>query len=272
MPSVNKQEAFFFSFEPMVLTDTHTHLYYEADEVLRNAMMQRCLDNQITRLFLPNVDAASVPMVADLVKSYPQNCFPMLGLHPCSVTKNWETELQTIKELWNNNQRIYAVGEIGIDLYWEQSLLAEQQEAFRAQIKWAKEANLPIVIHCRAAFNEVFSMLKEEHDEKLRGIFHCFSGTLEQANQIIELGFYLGIGGVVTYKNAGLDKVVQQISPEYLVLETDSPYLPPVPFRGKPNESAYLTYIAQKVADLHQQPVEKIAETTTLNSEKIFKI
>jgi len=256
----------------MVLTDTHTHLYYETDEAERNAMMLRCLDNQITRLFLPNVDAASVPMVLDLVKAYPQNCFPMLGLHPCSVTKNWEAELQAIKDQWDHKQKYYAVGEIGIDLYWEQNLLEEQQQAFRTQIQWAKEAGLPIVIHCRAAFNEVFSILKEEHDENLRGIFHCFSGDLEQANQIIELGFYLGIGGVVTYKNAGLDKVVQQISPEHLVLETDSPYLPPVPFRGKPNESAYLTYIAQKIADLHQQPVATIAETTTRNSEKIFGI
>ncbi|MVN21495.1 TatD family hydrolase [Mucilaginibacter arboris] len=256
----------------MVLTDTHTHLYYEADEAARNAMMQRCLDNQITRLFLPNVDAASVPMIADLVKTYPQYCFPMLGLHPCSVTKNWETELQAVKESWDNNQKIYAVGEIGIDLYWEQNLLKEQQKAFSTQINWAKEANLPIVIHCRAAFNEVYSILKEESSSNLRGIFHCFSGDLEQANQIIELGLYLGIGGVVTYKNAGLDKVVQQIGLEHLVLETDSPYLPPVPFRGKPNESAYLTYIAQKVADLHQQPVKKIAEITTLNSEKVFGI
>ncbi|MGI4751787.1 MAG: TatD family hydrolase [Janthinobacterium lividum] len=255
----------------MVLTDTHTHLYYQVDKAARNAMMQRCFDQQITRLFLPNVDAASVPMVADLVKAYPQNCFPMMGLHPCSVTQNWETELQAIKEIWGD-QKYYAVGEIGIDLYWAQDLLAEQQAAFRTQITWAKEANLPIVIHCRAAFNEVFSILKEEHDEKLRGIFHCFSGDLEQANQIIKMGFFLGIGGVVTYKNAGLDKIVQQVDPKYLVLETDSPYLPPVPFRGKPNESAYLTYIAQKIADLHQLPVEKIAEITTLNSEKIFGI
>lgn len=256
----------------MVLTDTHTHLYYEEDAAKRGLQMQRCLDNQVSRLFLPNVDAASVPMVSNLVETYPQNCFPMLGLHPCSVTKNWETELETIKKFWNDNQKIYAVGEIGIDLYWEQSLLEEQQEAFRTQIRWAKEASLPIVIHCRAAFNEVYSILKEEHDEKLRGIFHCFSGDLEQANQIIALGFYLGIGGVVTYKNAGLDKVVQQISLEHLVLETDSPYLPPVPFRGKPNESSYLTYIAQKVADLHQLPLEKIAEITTRNSEKVFGI
>ncbi|WP_299290943.1 TatD family hydrolase [uncultured Mucilaginibacter sp.] len=256
----------------MVLTDTHTHLYYETDANAQKAMVQRCLDKQITRLFLPNVDAASVPMVAELVKTYPQNCFPMLGLHPCSVTKNWEAELETIKAFWNQKQKIYAVGEIGIDLYWAQDLLAEQQQAFRTQIKWAKEASLPIVIHCRNAFDEVYAILKEEHDEKLRGIFHCFSGDLQQANQIIELGFYLGIGGVVTYKNAGLDKVVQQISLEHLVLETDSPYLPPVPFRGKPNESSYLTYIAQKVADLHQQPIEMIAETTTFNSKKIFGV
>lgn len=256
----------------MVLTDTHTHLYYETDLAEQKAMMQRCLDNQIMRLFLPNVDAASVPMVAALVNAYPQNCFPMLGLHPCSVTKNWETELETIKALWNQDQKIYAVGEIGIDLYWAQDLLVEQQKAFRTQIRWAKEALLPIVIHCRNAFDEVYEILQEEHDDKLRGIFHCFLGGLQQANQIIELGFYLGIGGVLTYKNSGLDKVVQQISLEHLVLETDSPYLPPVPFRGKPNESAYLTYIAQKVADLHQQPVEMIAETTTFNAEKIFGI
>lgn len=256
----------------MVLTDTHTHLYYETDEAARKAMMQRCLDKQITRLFLPNVDAGSVPMITNLVEKYPQNCFPMLGLHPCSVGRNWETELETIKRLWNNHQKIYAVGEIGIDLYWEQSLLAEQQQAFRTQINWAKEANLPIVIHCRAAFNEVYMILKEEHSDKLRGIFHCFSGDSEQARKIIDLGFYLGIGGVVTYKNAGLDKVVQQINPEHLVLETDSPYLPPVPYRGKPNESSYLTYIALKIADLHQLSVEKIAEITTRNSEKIFGI
>lgn len=256
----------------MFLTDTHTHLYYETDTARQKEMMQRCLNQQITRLFLPNVDADSVAMVAALVQDFPQNCFPMLGLHPCSVTKNWKTELENIKASWNQNQKVYAIGEIGIDLYWAQDLLAEQQEAFRTQIKWAKEASLPIVIHCRNAFNEVYEILKEEHDGKLRGIFHCFSGDLQQANQIIKLGFYLGIGGVVTYKNAGLDKVVQQISLEHLVLETDSPYLPPVPFRGKPNESAYLTYIAQKVADLHQQPVEIIAETTTLNSEKIFGI
>lgn len=256
----------------MVLTDTHTHLYYETDEVAQNAMIQRCLDNQITRLFLPNVDAASVPMVTALAGKYPKHCFPMLGLHPCSVTKNWETELEQIKSLHNNKQKIYAVGEIGIDLYWAQNLLEAQQQAFRTQILWAKEANLPIVIHCRAAFNEVYAILKEEHDEKLKGIFHCFSGDLTQANQMIELGFYLGIGGVVTYKNAGLDKVVQQISLEHLVLETDSPYLPPVPFRGKPNESSYLTYIAQKIADLHQQSVEKIAEITTRNSEIVFGI
>lgn len=256
----------------MVLTDTHTHFYYETDAAKQKEMMQRCLDQQITRLFLPNVDAASVPMVAQLVQNYPQNCFPMLGLHPCSVAKNWETELETIKSSRNQNQKIYAIGEIGIDLYWAQDLLAEQQQAFRTQIRWAKEVSLPIVIHCRNAFDEVYAILKEEHDEKLRGIFHCFSGDLQQAKQIIELGFYLGIGGVVTYKNAGLDKVVQQISLEHLVLETDSPYLPPVPFRGKPNESAYLTYIAQKIADLHQQPVEMIAETTTFNSKKIFGV
>ena len=256
----------------MILTDTHTHIYYCNESTDTNTLVARALENDVKRMFLPNVDAASVPMIADLVKKYPQNCFPMLGLHPCSVTKNWWDELAEIRTLWDKNSKIYAVGEIGIDLYWEQHLLAEQQAAFRAQIAWAKEAKLPIVIHCRNAFNEVYQILKEEHDQDLRGIFHCFSGDITQANQIIELGFYLGIGGVVTYKNAGLDKVVAQINPQNIVLETDAPYLPPVPFRGKANESAYLTYIAQKIADLYAIPIEQLAEITTFNSEKIFKI
>ena len=255
----------------MVLTDTHTHLYYETDPGALAALMQRSLDNEVTRLFLPNVDVASIPLVMNLAALYPQNCFPMLGLHPCDVKETYKEELASINAAIPA-QKIYAIGEIGIDLYWDKTTLVKQIEAFEIQINWAKNLNLPIVIHCRDAFEEVYAVLLKHRDEKLRGIFHCFTGTLEQAHKIIELGFYLGIGGVVTYKNAGLDAVVAQIPLENLVLETDSPYLPPVPFRGKPNESSYLVHIAQKVADLHQISIEELARITTENSTKIFGI
>jgi TatD DNase family protein len=255
----------------MVLTDTHTHLYYETVDTKRHALMQRCFDNGVTRLFLPNVDAASVPLMADLLDAYPANCFAMLGLHPCSVKEDWEHQLALIQPALHQH-KIYAIGEIGIDLYWDKTLLAEQVQAFRLQIKWAKQLKLPIVIHCRDAFNEVYDVLLQEQDEHLRGIFHCFAGTLEQAEKVIALGFYLGIGGVVTYKNAGLDKILPQIDLKHIVLETDSPYLTPVPYRGKPNESSYLTYIAQKVAELHQITVEEVANTTTENSKRIFGV
>lgn len=255
----------------MVLTDTHTHQYYDTNTEVRSAQMQQCFDSGISRLFLPNVSAESVSLISSMVDAYPQNCFAMLGLHPCDVKPDWQQQLELIKSS-GSSLKIYAIGEIGIDLYWDTTHLKEQQEAFRQQIAWAKSLSLPIVIHCRNAFDEVYEILQQEHDEKLRGIFHCFSGTVEQAQKIIDLGFYLGIGGVVTYKNGGLDKVVAQLELKNLVLETDAPYLTPVPYRGKPNKSAYLIYVAQKIADLHQTNVEHVAEITTRNSEIIFGI
>ncbi|WP_423148583.1 TatD family hydrolase [Rubrolithibacter danxiaensis] len=255
----------------MILTDTHTHLYYETDPLKRDELMQRCLQKNITRLFLPNVDSASIALIEELTEKYPENCFPMLGLHPCDVKENFEEELQHIHRKINE-LKIYAIGEIGIDLYWDKSTLQLQQNAFRTQINWGKELGLPIVIHCREAFDEVYALLTEEKDDRLFGIFHCFTGTIEQAEKIINLGFYLGIGGVVTYKNSGLDKVVAALSLENIVLETDSPYLTPVPFRGKSNESSYLTYIAEKIAYLHQTSIEEVARITTENSKKIFSI
>ena len=233
--------------------------------------MERCKSNHVERLFLPNVDADSVAKVFALTVAYPGICYPMLGLHPCSVKEGWEEELAVIRKAVDQG-KIYAVGEIGIDLYWDKTTLPEQIRAFKAQINWAKELRLPIVIHCRDAFDEVFKVLEDERDENLRGIFHCFTGDLEQAQKVIDLGFYLGIGGVVTYKNSGLDKVVAQINLEHIVLETDSPYLTPVPFRGKPNESAYLVYVAEKVADLHQTSIEAVANITTQNSIAIFDV
>jgi len=255
----------------MLLTDTHTHLYYETDDAKRAELVRRCKENSITRLFLPNVDTASVPMVFSLEASFPDLCFPMLGLHPCSVKEDWEEELTKIQQAIHQH-KIYAIGEIGIDLYWDKTTLPQQILAFKKQIAWAKSLKLPINIHCRDAFDEVYEVLLQEKDDDLRGIFHCFGGTLEQANKLINLGFYLGIGGVVTYKNAGLDKVVAQVDLKHIVLETDSPYLTPVPYRGKPNESSYLIYIAQKVAELHQTDLETVAAITTENSKKVFGV
>ena len=255
------------------LTDTHTHIYYtiESDLPKFEEQIQRCVDNNISRLFLPNVDSESIASVLASVAAYPANCFAMMGLHPCSVKENYLDELKTIEQAIQSH-KIYAIGEIGIDLYWDKSTLAWQQEAFRTQINWAKSLGLPIDIHCREAFDEVFEILEELNDDKLFGIFHCFTGTLEQAKRAIDLGFKLGIGGVVTYKKAGLDLVVKEIDLRHIVLETDAPYLAPTPFRGKENESSYLYHIAQKVADLHEISIDKVAEITTQNSKDIFGI
>ncbi|MDQ7947702.1 MAG: TatD family hydrolase [Pedobacter sp.] len=255
----------------MLLTDTHTHLYYEIDPLKQKALMDRCLESGVGRLFLPNVNVDSLAMIDSLVAAYPANCFAMAGLHPCEVKADYQQQLDAIFKTIAGRQ-IYAIGEIGIDLYWDKSTLAAQQDAFKQQISWAKALGLPIVIHCREAFDEVFEVLDEARDEKLRGIFHCFTGDVQQAERAIDLGFYLGIGGVVTYKKAGLDHVLSQISLRHIVLETDSPYLAPVPFRGKPNESSYLTYIAQKVAEIYNIPIAEVAEITTENSRGVFGV
>lgn len=255
----------------MLLTDTHTHIYYHAGTTKLQENLQRCFDNDIQRLFLPNVNSASIKPVFDTAAAYPDHCFPMLGLHPCDVKENYVEELEIIRKSLET-YKVYAIGEIGLDLYWDKSTLEIQKKAFRTQVQWAKELNLPIDIHCRDAFTELFELLEELHDDKLFGVLHCFTGSLEQANRAIELGFALGIGGVVTFKKAGLDQVVKEIDLKHIVLETDAPYLAPVPFRGKENESSYLIYIAQKVADLHQISIEKVAEITTENSKRIFGI
>lgn len=255
----------------MIFTDTHTHLYYEQHAEKQAQLIERCFENNVNRLFLPNVDVASIAMIDDLVSKYPENCFAMAGLHPCDVKDGYQQQLEIIYKSISG-RKIYAIGEIGIDLYWDKTTLGIQQDAFRKQINWAKELSLPIVIHCREAFDEVFEILESEKDEKLRGIFHCFTGNEQRANQAINLNFYLGIGGVVTYKKAGLDVVLSKIPLTNLVLETDSPYLAPVPFRGKPNESSYLIYIAQKLADVYSVSVEEIANITTENSKKIFGV
>lgn len=255
----------------MVLTDTHTHIYYEKEPEELKAKMQRCFSQGVHRLFLPNVDLESVTMIDRMVAEYPNNCFAMLGLHPCDVKTDFMQVLDKMQQL-APQRKIYAIGEIGIDLYWDKSTLDIQKIAFTRQIRWAKELNLPFVIHCREAFDEVFEVLEQEKHPGMRGIFHCFTGTLEQAQKAIELGFYLGIGGVVTYKKAGLDQVLKDIPLAKIVLETDSPYLAPVPYRGKQNESSYLVHVAQKVADIYQIELSSLAEHTTKNSIEIFGI
>ncbi len=254
----------------MILTDTHTHLYSSQFDEDRDEMLERAFEKGVERIFLPGIDSESIENMLELEKKYPNNCFAMMGLHPCSVKENYQEEL-AIVEGWLGKRDFCAIGEIGIDLYWDKSTLGIQQNAFRTQINWAKEKNLPFVIHCRDAFDEIFEIMDELNDDNMRGIFHCFTGSLEQAQHIINYsGFKLGIGGVVTFKNAGLDKVVEQVDIKHLVLETDSPYLAPTPYRGKRNESSYLYNIADRVSDLHQMSIEKVAEITTANSKEVF--
>ena len=253
----------------MILTDTHSHLYDNKFTEDQKEVIERAFEEDVQRIFLPNVDQHTVKGMMDIVKQYPDKCFAMMGLHPCHVKADYKEELAVLKAHLDTD-KFCAVGEIGMDLYWDKTFLEEQKDAFRTQIHWAKEKGLAIAIHCRDAFDEIFEILESERDEKLRGIFHCFTGSLEQAHQAINLNFYLGVGGVVTFKKAGLDKVIEQIDLKHLVIETDSPYLAPSPNRGKRNESSYLVHIAQKIADLHQVSIHAVAEITTENSKKIF--
>lgn len=252
------------------MIDTHTHLYSAEFDPDRALIIQNALDAGVSKMLLPNVDLDSIAGMLDLVKKFPQHCYPMMGLHPCSVTENWETDLSIIKS-WLDKGNYCAVGEIGIDLYWEKSTLEFQKKAFRKQIHWAKEKKLPIVIHVREAFEEAFEIVDELNDENLTGVFHCFSGNLDQANHILNYGgFKLGIGGVITFKNGGLDKVLPYIDLVHMVLETDSPYLAPAPHRGKRNESSYLKLIAEKLAELKGVSFETVDEITSRNAITLF--
>ena len=255
----------------MILTDTHTHLYSDAFEDDRKETINRAISNGVTRFFIPAIDSGYTQSMYDLENAYPENVFLMMGLHPTSVKENYLKELAFVEsEL--KRRSFYAVGEIGIDLYWDKSTLEIQQEAFQYQIQLAKKHKLPINIHCRDAFNEVFEVLEKEKGAGLKGVFHCFTGTEEQAHQATSYNLKLGIGGVVTFKNGKIDQFLNKISIENIVLETDSPYLAPVPFRGKRNESGYLVHIAKKIAEIYDYPIEKVAEITTANSKAVFGI
>lgn len=253
------------------LTDTHTHLYADEFDPDRDEVIKKSMNEGITRFFLPNCDKSTINKMLVLSEKYPSNCFPMMGLHPCSVNENYQEELNLVEE-WLYKQQFCAIGEIGIDLYWSTTYKKEQEIAFKKQIEWSIDLKLPIVIHSRNSFDEIYQLLSSCSKNSVKGIFHCFSGTAEQAQMIIDLGFYLGIGGVVTYKNSGLDKIVELIDLKHIVLETDAPYLAPAPFRGKRNESTYIRIIAQKIADIKQTSVDTVAKITTANSKAIFGI
>ncbi len=257
-----------------MLIDTHTHLYLTEFDTDRDTVMQRAFEAGVQKFLLPNIDSTSNTALLNLVKHYPQNCFAMMGLHPCSVKDNWEDQLDNCRSYLFDSDRnkFFGIGEIGLDYYWDKTFITEQQECLRLQLKWAKELNLPVSIHSRESVDDCIQIVSVEKNENLNGVFHCFSGSLEQAQKIIALGFYLGIGGVVTFKNGGLDKILPYISLEHLVLETDAPYLAPVPHRGKRNESSYLKLVVQKIAEVKSVSVEEVERITTADALKIFKV
>jgi TatD DNase family protein len=250
----------------MQLIDTHAHIYLPEFDADRSVLMQKAKEAGVQTIVMPAIDASTHLQMLATEKEY-ENCTAMMGLHPCSVKENYEEELRVVKK-YTEERTFVAIGEIGLDFYWDTTHTAQQYKAFETQIEWALELNLPIVIHSRNAMDECIAVVKKYPG--LKGIFHCFSGTVEQAQQIIDLQFLLGIGGVVTYKNAGLDKVVAQIGIDQLVLETDAPYLAPVPYRGKRNECSYLTLVAEKVAAVTGRTIDEVAAVTSENAIKLF--
>ncbi len=255
----------------MIITDTHTHLYSEAFDADRDEMIQRALALGVERFFIPAIDSTYTESMFALEKKYPENIFLMNGLHPTHVKENYKEELAHVTEILAK-RNFYAVGEIGIDLYWDKTFLKQQQEAFKAQIRLAKSYELPIVIHCRDAFDEVFEVLEDEKGDDLFGIFHCFTGTKEHAQKAISYNMKLGIGGVATFKNGKIDQFLNEIDLKHIVLETDAPYLSPVPYRGKRNESAYIIEVLNKISKLYMKSAKEIALITTNNSREIFGV
>jgi TatD DNase family protein len=256
----------------MELIDTHCHLYLEEFSSDRKEVIKRAEEAGVKKFLLPNIDSSSVDAMLLLAKD-DSNCLPMMGLHPCSVNQNWKTEIaDTEKWLFEKDTKWYGIGETGLDYYWDQTFISTQKENFQQHIDWAKQLRLPIIIHSRDALDDCIEMIEKNKDENLQGIFHCFSGTMQQAQRIMNLDFYMGIGGVITFKKAGLAELASEIPLQYLVLETDSPYLAPVPFRGKRNESSYLKFIVSKIAEVQKQTEEEIANRTTGNAKKVFRL
>ncbi|MES2430686.1 MAG: TatD family hydrolase [Bacteroidota bacterium] len=252
-----------------ILIDTHCHLYSEEFKDDIEIVLKKANNEGIKKFYLPGIDSSAITDMLALEEKFPGQCIAMMGLHPCYVKENFKAELEIVAE-WLSKRKFAAVGEIGLDLYWDKTFVIEQEEAFRTQIEFALKYDLPIVIHTRSAMQETINIVKEYVLRNVRGIFHCFSGNYENAKEIIDMGFYLGIGGVITYKNSGVAEIIEKIDCKHLVLETDAPYLTPVPFRGKRNESSYLKYVAEKLAEVKRISVEEIAHITTANAEKIF--
>ena len=255
----------------MYFIDTHTHLYLDDFAGDIDQLITEAGDVSVKRFFLPNIDSTSIDAMHSLEQKYPGTCFAMMGLHPCSVKDNWKSEMNSMEE-WFQKRTYVAIGEMGIDLYWDRTYFAEQQEVFRRQIAMANDLGLPVVIHSRDSFREIMDLLKTNKKESPCGIFHCFSGTVEEAKEVIDLGFYVGIGGVLTYKKSGLDETLKSVSLDHIVLETDAPYLTPVPHRGKRNIPAYLRIIGEKVADIKGVSPEDVAKKTSANAEQLFGV
>ncbi len=253
----------------MKLVDTHTHLYLDNYDADRDEVIKDAIKKGVQHMLLPAIDSKTFDAMKRLEQDYPDNCFAMIGLHPTSVADDYESEMELVENELQKGGYV-AIGEIGIDLYWDSTYVKEQKDAFRRQLKLAKKYQLPVAIHTRDSFDEIYPIIKDENTDELRGVFHCFTGSIEEANKIIDLGFMMGIGGILTFKNSGLDKVVQTIPMEYLLLETDSPFLTPAPYRGKRNQSAYLIYIAAKLAEVKNIKIEEVALITTKNAKELF--
>ncbi len=253
-----------------MLVDTHAHLYVDDFSGDREQVMARALGNGVRRIILPNIDSASAGSLLAMAEAYPGVCLPLMGLHPTSVREDYKRELDAVNG-WFDRALFHGVGETGIDLYWDRTFLVQQRDAFREQLRIARRLALPVVIHVRDSFSEVFEILEAEQDGSLTGIFHCFSGSAAEAEKVTGAGFHLGIGGVVTFSNSSLPRVLESVDLQHLVLETDAPWLSPVPFRGKRNESGYLPLVAQKVAALYGCPLEEVARITTANAVRLFK-
>ena len=254
-----------------MLIDTHSHIYSdefngEFDEIIRKSM-----ESGVEKILLPNIDSSSIKRLLEISKRYKNICYPMIGIHPTSVNEDFEEELEVF-EYWLKRQKFYGIGEIGIDLYWDDTFKEEQEYVFRRQLRFARKMDLPFSIHIRESFDLVMENLRKEYYRGMKGVFHCFTGNAEQASQVIELGFKIGVGGIVTFKNSGIDKMVSTLRPEDIVLETDAPYLAPTPFRGKRNESSYLVYILNKVSEIFSLPEAKLAEITTNTARGLFEI
>lgn len=251
--------------------DTHTHLFLEQFKDDREDVIKRAIDSGVNKLLLPNIDSKSIDDLKETVKLFPDNCYPMIGLHPTSVDNNFTSELDLVKNELKSEKYI-AIGEIGIDLYWDKTFIKKQQQAFATQLDLALEYNLPVVIHARESFAEIFEVLENYRDSGITGVFHSFTGTLEDANKAIDMGFMIGFNGILTFKNSGLDKIAEQVDIKHILLETDSPYLAPTPYRGKRNESSYVINVGNKLADIKGISIEDVARITTENAERLFNI